>query len=524
MRALSCPLLHESLRLDDSESVLDHSHAIICLEYSLASQKPIEARVSMSAAQGGSAASGGGGGNSNAADALAGARLSRQLPSDLKPLLSMNSTLSIEHPSASGDGSNGGDSLRRWFEQNRRSADDEVSAPSAPSSSSSSVFSLGPCLSELKACFLLAWPLVCQNILYLSNGLVLIVVVGHSAGKKEEGGGAGGGGGGEKQLAAAVLGTSLFNVTGLSIAIGLSTALETLCAQAYGARAYLLLGGLLQRALAVQAAAFSLVGAFWFFGLDAALIHFFGQERELALAASRFVRQCSPGLLFTAASECVRRYLVAQGVVSVPAVAAAASAAVSAATAVALVPHWGLAGAAAAVNLSSAASLAALAGGAAWSNARNRRYSAFEAAAAVDDEEEDGIETSRRRRDNDNDAEETGGGGGGGSSSKGGGEGGSSSGNGSNSSNNSGYHVTWGGWSLSNAFSGWGPYIRVAAPSAAQVCIECVFHFFLKFFFFLSFFSPLRFFCTCSLPFFSPSKNSKKPKHTHTQKSKVVDL
>ena len=373
----------------------------------------------------------------------AGARLSRQLPSDLKPLLSMTNTLSVEHPSACGEdgSSSGADGLRRWFDRQNRGDDDEGSL--AATTSTSAVFSLGPCLSELKACFLLAWPLVCQNVLYLSNGLVLIVVVGHSAG-------------GEKQLAAAVLGTSLFNVTGLSIAIGLSTALETLCAQAYGARAYLLLGGLLQRALAVQLAVLAFVGAFWYLGLDAALVHLFGQEKDLAFAAARFVRQCYPGLVMTAASECVRRYLVAQGVVSVPAAAAAVSAAVSAATAVVLVPRWGLSGAAAAVNFSSAGSLAALAGGAAWSNARNRRYSAFEVAAAAD--AADGNDAAGRRND---DAEEAGGG-----SSKGQGSSPSSS------SSSSSYHVTWGGWSLSNALSGWGPYIRVAAPSAAQVCIE----------------------------------------------------
>ena len=409
------------------------------------SEAALEFGVSMSKGNGSAASVG----SSNAADApAAGARLSRQLPSDLKPLLSMKNTLSVEHPSASGYGSDGGagggGSLRRWFDRQNADEGSLATSTSAPSS----VFALGPCVSELRACFLLAWPLVCQNVLYLSNGLVLIVVVGQ------------GGLGGEKQLAAVVLGTSLFNVTGLSVAIGLSTALETLCAQAYGARAYLLLGGLLQRALAVQLAVLAAVGAFWHLGLDGALVHLFGQERELASAASRFVRQCFPGLACSAASECVRRYLVAQGVVGVPAAAAAVSAAVSAATAVSLVPRRGLGGAAAAVNLGAAASLAALAGGAAWSNARNRRRGAFEAAAsAAADEGERG---ARQTRNGGGDAEEAGGG-----SSKGAGSAPSSSSSGNNS-----YHVTWGGWSLSNALSGWGPYIRVAAPSAAQVCIE----------------------------------------------------
>lgn len=38
---------------------------------------------------------------------------------------------------------------------------------------------------------------------------------------------------GKHELSAAVLGTSLFNVTGLSILIGLCSAMETLCGQVH---------------------------------------------------------------------------------------------------------------------------------------------------------------------------------------------------------------------------------------------------------------------------------------------------
>ena len=107
-----------------------------------------------------------------------------------------------------------------------------------------------------------------QNVLYLSNGLVLIVVVGRSSAE------------GRSSSPPLSSGLRLFNVTGLSIAIGLSTALETLCAQAYGARAYLLLGGLLQRALAVQFAVFISIGTFWYFGLDAASFTFSAKKKS----------------------------------------------------------------------------------------------------------------------------------------------------------------------------------------------------------------------------------------------------
>ena len=100
---------------------------------------------------------------------------------------------------------------------------------------------------------------------------------------------------GKHELSAAVLGTSLFNVTGLSILIGLCSAMETLCGQvhtafscctpacvlqfrdflqschlrqpaklqSFGAKNYSNLGIILQRALLVTAAACVLVVTFW---------------------------------------------------------------------------------------------------------------------------------------------------------------------------------------------------------------------------------------------------------------------
>jgi hypothetical protein len=52
-------------------------------------------------------------------------------------------------------------------------------------------------------------------------------------------------------LSASVLANSLYNCTGLSLALGLSAGMETLCGAAYGAGAYLRVGVILQRALLV---------------------------------------------------------------------------------------------------------------------------------------------------------------------------------------------------------------------------------------------------------------------------------
>ena len=59
-------------------------------------------------------------------------------------------------------------------------------------------------------------PLSAQAILSFSSTLVSMAFIGHI---------------GKHELSAAVLGTSLFNVTGLSILIGLCSAMETLCGQ-----------------------------------------------------------------------------------------------------------------------------------------------------------------------------------------------------------------------------------------------------------------------------------------------------
>ena len=63
---------------------------------------------------------------------------------------------------------------------------------------------------------LLGVPLSAQAILSFSSTLVSMAFVGHL---------------GKHELSAAVIGTSLFNVTGLSILIGLCSAMETLCGQ-----------------------------------------------------------------------------------------------------------------------------------------------------------------------------------------------------------------------------------------------------------------------------------------------------
>lgn len=50
-------------------------------------------------------------------------------------------------------------------------------------------------------------------------------------------------------MSAAVLATTLYNVSGLSLLLGFASAMETFCGQAYGARNYKLVGVVLQRGM-----------------------------------------------------------------------------------------------------------------------------------------------------------------------------------------------------------------------------------------------------------------------------------
>lgn len=54
---------------------------------------------------------------------------------------------------------------------------------------------------------------------------------------------------GSFEMSAAVLATTLYNVSGLSLLLGFASAMETFCGQAYGARNYKLVGVVLQRGM-----------------------------------------------------------------------------------------------------------------------------------------------------------------------------------------------------------------------------------------------------------------------------------
>ena len=108
---------------------------------------------------------------------------------------------------------------------------------------------------EIKELFTLAWPTVLSYFFYHMIHMISLFFAGRV---------------GKLELAAGTLALSFINVTGPSLFIGLSSAVETLCSQAFGAKNYHLVGVVLQR-------------GFWILGLICILAWSLWVNSELLL-------------------------------------------------------------------------------------------------------------------------------------------------------------------------------------------------------------------------------------------------
>ncbi|KAI9197449.1 mate-domain-containing protein [Polychytrium aggregatum] len=151
---------------------------------------------------------------------------------------------------------------------------------------------------EVKQIRKLAWPISAGSLLQMSLGLTTVFSLGHL---------------GTKELASGSLAFMFCNITGFSIGVGMSTALDTLCSQAHtGSKDPHALGKHLQRGLVVMAGLFIPVAILWFF-TDQILV-LLGQEAELAHLAGQYAKWTTIGLYPQFIYECLRRYLQGQGI------------------------------------------------------------------------------------------------------------------------------------------------------------------------------------------------------------------
>lgn len=153
--------------------------------------------------------------------------------------------------------------------------------------------------SELKFLIQSSVPLVITFLLQYSLTVASIFSVGHL---------------GKSELAAVSLASMTANITGFALIQGLATCLDTLCAQAYGAGRYFLVGEYFQKCTLMVAACFLPVGVFWIYA-EPILAMFVGNEDPalVSLAAS-YLQIVLVGTPAYIAFECGKRFVQAQGI------------------------------------------------------------------------------------------------------------------------------------------------------------------------------------------------------------------
>eukprot|EP01135_Chromosphaera_perkinsii_P009719 Nk52_evm1s1854 gene=Nk52_evmTU1s1854 len=152
--------------------------------------------------------------------------------------------------------------------------------------------------SEIKCTWRLAWPVILTYVLQICPGMINVMFLGHL---------------GTDELAASTLGTMYVNVTGFSVGLGLATAMDTLCSQAFGANNKRLLGIILQRGLLILLCTCVPVAFIWWFAEP--ILLFFSQPPAVAHLSGVFIRLSLPGLYPLFVYEVLKKYLQTQGIV-----------------------------------------------------------------------------------------------------------------------------------------------------------------------------------------------------------------
>ncbi|KAI7751048.1 hypothetical protein M8C21_032068, partial [Ambrosia artemisiifolia] len=127
---------------------------------------------------------------------------------------------------------------------------------------------------------------------------------------------------GNLELAAASLGNNGVQLFAYGVMLGMGSAVETLCGQAYGAHQYEMLGVYLQRStILLMATAIPLMFLYIF---SKPLLLLIGQSPEIAAAASLFIYGLIPQIFAYAANFPIQKFLQAQSIVNPSAYIAAA--------------------------------------------------------------------------------------------------------------------------------------------------------------------------------------------------------
>ncbi|XP_058088496.1 protein DETOXIFICATION 16-like [Magnolia sinica] len=144
----------------------------------------------------------------------------------------------------------------------------------------------------------LAGPLVAVSLLQYCLQVISVMMVGHL---------------GELALSSASLATSFATVTGFSLLLGMGSALDTLCGQAYGAQQYHMLGIHMQRAMFVLLLTSVPLAFIWAY--SGRILMAFGQDPQISMEAELYARWMIPSLFGYGPLQCLVKFLQTQNIV-----------------------------------------------------------------------------------------------------------------------------------------------------------------------------------------------------------------
>ncbi|KAI3817238.1 hypothetical protein L1987_11027 [Smallanthus sonchifolius] len=153
-------------------------------------------------------------------------------------------------------------------------------------------------INEVKRQIGLAGPLIAVSLLQYCLEVISIMFVGHL---------------GQLPLSSASMATSFASFTGFSVLLGMGSALETLCGQAYGAKQYHMLGIQMQRAMITLTALSIPLAIIWFY--TTTIFIALGQDQEISTGAGTFIRWMIPSLFAYGVLQCLNRFLQTQNIV-----------------------------------------------------------------------------------------------------------------------------------------------------------------------------------------------------------------
>ncbi|KAK1384095.1 Protein DETOXIFICATION [Heracleum sosnowskyi] len=151
---------------------------------------------------------------------------------------------------------------------------------------------------EAKKQVWLAGPLICVSLLQSCLQLISVMFVGHL---------------GELALSAASMATSFATVTGFSLLMGMSCALDTFCGQSYGAKQYQMVGIHMQRAMFILSLVSIPLALIW--ANTGIILKALGQDPAISKEAGLYAQYMIPSLFAYGLLQCHVRFLQTQNIV-----------------------------------------------------------------------------------------------------------------------------------------------------------------------------------------------------------------